>query len=234
MNGEGLLALQLLDSDLDQLAAQERRLPERAALAEAEAAKRSWQVERDAQAKVAEDAAATIARSEHESAALDTKRRRLEQQLKTIIAPREAEALMHEIATLQGQRNTLDDVELEAMEVQSGAEGAIAQLDERGPALVAAIAAARAALDSELARVAGERATLVERRDEARAAIDDAGRRAYDGLRERFGGVGVVRLHGRTCTGCHLDLSAGEADVVKSAPADVLPECPHCGRLIVR
>ena len=72
------------------------------------------------------------------------------------------------------------------------------------------------------------------RRDGARGQLSDADRTSYDALRERFGGVGVVRLHGRTCTGCHLDLSAGEADVVKSAPPDVLPECPHCGRVIVR
>ena len=42
-----------------------------------------------------------------------------EAQLKTVIAPREAEALMHELDTLAAQRDTLDDTELALLEEQS-------------------------------------------------------------------------------------------------------------------
>ena len=42
---------------------------------------------------------------------------RLNKQLKTVIAPREAEALQHEIATCTEQRSQLDDRELELMEL---------------------------------------------------------------------------------------------------------------------
>ena len=234
MNGPGLLALQLIDIDLDHLAALERRLPERAALDAAEAMHRTWRADRARLSTVADAAGASIARSEHDSGAIDTKRTRLEQQLKTIISPREAEALMHEIDRLKADRSALDDAELEAMEQQSDAEGAIHALDDEEPALLASVAAARAALDDALGHVAVDRQSLVERRADAEAELDAADIAIYADQRARFAGVGFVHLDGRRCIGCHLDLSAGEADVVKSSPPDVLPECPHCGRLIVR
>jgi uncharacterized protein len=55
----------------------------------------------------------------------------------------------------------------------------------------------------------------------------------YDRLRGQLG-VAVARLVGHRCDGCHLDLSPGEVDIVKDAPADELAECPQCNRLLVR
>lgn len=234
MNGPALLALQLVDTELDHLASLERRLPEKVAVDAAEGVHRTWRADRARLSAVVDEANAAIAKSEHESAQIDTKRVRLEQQLKTIIAPREAEALMHEIETLRGQRGALDDGELEAMEAQSEAEVAIALLDDQEPTLLAAVSEARAILDEAVAKVGGERGSLGSRRAEAEASLDPGDLATYASLRSRFHGVGFVHLDGRRCTGCHLDLSAGEADVVKWSPADTLPECPHCGRFIVR
>jgi len=56
----------------------------------------------------------------------------------------------------------------------------------------------------------------------------------YERLRSKLGGVGVARLDGRQCTGCHLDLSPGELDLVRHAADDELVECPQCSRLLVR
>ncbi|MEJ7721285.1 MAG: C4-type zinc ribbon domain-containing protein [Ilumatobacteraceae bacterium] len=41
-------------------------------------------------------------------------------------------------------------------------------------------------------------------------------------------------MNGRQCTGCHLDLSPGELDLVRHAAGDELVECPQCSRLLVR
>jgi predicted nucleic acid-binding Zn-ribbon protein len=47
--------------------------------------------------------------------------------------------------------------------------------------------------------------------------------------------VAAAALVGARCEGCHLDLSAGEVDVVKAAAAGNagVTECPNCGRLLV-
>ncbi|MGB8857761.1 MAG: C4-type zinc ribbon domain-containing protein, partial [Ilumatobacteraceae bacterium] len=56
----------------------------------------------------------------------------------------------------------------------------------------------------------------------------------YERVRKQFGGVGVARLEGSHCSGCHMDLSPRELDIVKAVPADTLAECPQCGRIMVR
>ncbi|MSW56328.1 MAG: hypothetical protein F2835_06115, partial [Actinobacteria bacterium] len=53
-------------------------------------------------------------------------------------------------------------------------------------------------------------------------------------IRGGEGGIGVARLQGATCMGCHISLAAAEVDVMKRMPAEELAYCPDCGRLLVR
>ncbi len=76
----------------------------------------------------------------------DTKKKRLDAQLKTVIAPREAEALMHEMSLLDEQRSAADDEELECMDALEAAETARATADAALTQAVADQAAAQAAL----------------------------------------------------------------------------------------
>jgi hypothetical protein len=234
MNGRALLEMQLVDTQLDRLAAERRRLPERSALATATAALTAWTAEQARLQSVVEAATEEIAVAESEGAALDAKRARLEAQLKSVSTERQAEALTHEIDAIKSHHSDLDDRELAAMEAQGDAEAALIALDERHAEIVAAVDAATADLDRVLSRLSAEEATLNERRAAADSGLQPDERSLYAALRTRFGGMGIVQLDGRRCPGCHLDLSATEADQVHHTPPDELPECPHCGRLIVR
>jgi predicted nucleic acid-binding Zn-ribbon protein len=233
VNGQALLALQLLDSQLDALDGRRRRLAERAAVEAAATAHAAHVAERARWQTIREEAERSIERAEEDGAALDTKQRRLEAQLKTVIAPREAEALMSEIATLKAKHDELDDVELAAMEQQSEAETALAELAALEPPLLDALAEARSALAAAEAAVDAEATTVRAQRDEASAALDDGDRATYTALRSRFGGVAIAQLDRRSCTGCHVDLSPMELDRVKAAVDGELPECPNCSRLLV-
>jgi predicted nucleic acid-binding Zn-ribbon protein len=175
-----------------------------------------------------------ITEAERQGATLDAKRSRLDAQLRTVSNERQADALTHEIATLVQQHSELDDRELAAMEAQAEAEAALEELTSNRDRLAAAVDEATADLERALGRIAAEEAEVNRRRPDAVAALTDAELALYTTLRTRFGGVGITQLEGRRCGGCHLDLSATEADQVHRAPADELPECPHCGRLIVR
>jgi hypothetical protein len=234
MNGHALLEIQLVDTQLDQLAGERRRLQERTTLAAATAALTAWTTEQARLQSIVEAATEEIAAAEREGAALDAKQARLEAQLKSVSTQRQAEALTHEIDTIKSHHSDLDDRELAAMEAQGDAEAALIALDERHGDVLAAVDSATADLDQVLARLAAEEAALNERRTAADSALQPDERSTYAALRTRFGGMGIVQLDGRRCTGCHLDLSATEADQVHHAPPDELPECPHCGRLIVR
>jgi predicted nucleic acid-binding Zn-ribbon protein len=234
VNAHALLELQLLDTQLDQLAGERKRLPERAALAAATAQQSAWSAEESRLRGIIASATAEIADAERQGADLDAKRARLETQLRTVSTQRQADALTHEIEMIVQHHSDLDDSELAAMEAQGDAEAALVTLYERQDDVVGAVGLASTDLDRVLGRLDADEALLVARRAEADAALTDAERSLYVALRARFGGMGICQLEGRRCTGCHLDLSATESDEVRHAPPDELPECPHCGRLIVR
>ena len=75
---------------------------------------------------------------------------------------------------------------------------------------------------------------LREQREAVVAGLGAESTALYERVRKQFGGVGVARLEGSHCSGCHMDLSPRELDLVKAVPADTLAECPQCGRIIVR
>jgi uncharacterized protein len=235
VNGQALLALQLHDTHLDALDGRRKRLPERAAVASARAELAELAEERARLQSIVQAAATSIEQAEASGVDLDTKQRRLEAQLKTVIAPREAEALMHEIELLQSKHSELDDAELEAMERQGDAEAAMAELDAREPALLEAAAAADALLAQAEAAIAEEVAAITSQRAEAAASVTDSEMSLYTSMRARHGGMGIAQLERHTCTGCHVDLSQVEYErvVADTAASPELPECPHCARLLV-
>ena len=119
MLSDDLLELQRLDTALDQLGHRLATLPERAAADDAAAELRRNQARLARLDVRLGELSAAVERAEHDGAELTKHRGRLEAQLKTVIAPREAEALMHELDTLAAQRDTLDDTELALLEEQS-------------------------------------------------------------------------------------------------------------------
>ena len=234
MNGHALLQLQHLDSQLEQLVHRRSRLPEllaRDAAATALRAHRASIAAADARIAAAQR---VIEQCEHDGEDITKKRSRLEQQLKTVIAPREAEALMHEIATLNAKRGDVDEAELVAMEEVAAAEDAALSLGESTAALDAALADADGALAVAVVALDAEQAEAETQRTAAAAALTAAEMATYDRMKIQFKGVAVAKLEGMQCMGCHLDLSRAEVDEIKRLPSDVVPECPQCGRLLVR
>lgn len=228
-----ILDLQADDTLADQLRHRRQNLPQQDQLDTARAAHADWARRRDGLQRRLEELDAEIARSESESHEIDLHRTRLEKQLKTVIAPREAEALMHEIALLNERRSGLDDLELGALEEQAAVDDDLRAMSGEEAALAAAISeaeeiAARAAadIDSQLAEIAA-------RREERRATVDPGQLGRYDELRKHHV-VAAAGLNGTRCDGCHLDLSASELDEVRATARDRgLADCPHCGRLLV-
>ncbi|MCY7300139.1 MAG: C4-type zinc ribbon domain-containing protein [Ilumatobacteraceae bacterium] len=234
MNASAFLALQDIDTALDVITHKRPRLPELIAHQEATIALADLRT-RMATAQQRIDAAqASIEAAEHAAADLTKKRTRLEAQLKTVIAPREAEALMHEIETINGHRDLLDDEELAALEEQAACESTLLELFDSLAGHEGGVTTAKAELDAVHATVDAEVADLRQQRSDVVAALGPDSSALYERVRKQFGGVGVARLEGSHCSGCHMDLSPRELDIVKAVPADTLAECPQCGRIIVR
>lgn len=175
-----------------------------------------------------------IEQAEQASAKIDRKRAKLAAQLKTVIAPREAEALQHEIATLEQERNGLDDAELAALEEQSRIDDDLTEMLGQEESLREAFLAASAALTTAESDIDGELVRIQSRLDSLRSEVPSKILKRYDRLRAN-NVVAAATLSGSRCEGCHIDLSAKEVDDVREAAAkdDGVSECPQCGRLLV-
>jgi uncharacterized protein len=234
VNGEALWELQQVDTALHQLQRRLTKLPEAAEFDDAERRLAEHHGAIATAVKQLSDAENTIETLEHEADGLTAKRTRLEQQLKIVTETRQADALNHEIEILNTHRDELDDRELEAMEQQSNAEQRLAELAGNEDAVVAMREAAAAQLAVAKGTGADEEAGLTAKYDAARAVLTTEEAALYDTQRARHGGIGIARLVGLKCDGCHLDLSRAEVDNFKSLPADELVDCPQCGRVLVR
>jgi predicted nucleic acid-binding Zn-ribbon protein len=227
-----ILELQAADTMADQLRHRREHLPEREQLQASKNALVRWNEARMVTRKRVEELGAVIEQAEKDSRKIDEHLERLNKQMKTVIAAREAEALQHEIATLKQRRSELDDVELSALDDQTSVEAELqGLLDQEGVLTETYIAADKEATSAET-DIDGELARVAVRLDALRAAVDKKVLRRYDRLREQHL-IAAATLSGSRCDGCHLDLSPAEVDVVKdSAAKGGLADCPQCGRLL--
>lgn len=228
-----LLALQATDTERDQLTHRRDHSTLREQFQQRSDELREWERRRDGLREEIDALEREITADEQRDAELGVHRTRLESQLKTVIAPREAEALMHEIAGIEAQRDQLDSAELEALERQSTLDDDLTahlatEDDVRSAARLAG--EARAAEAAEIEQALTE---LSARRDAQRADIPDTLLSTYDRKRAALG-VAVAPLVGKQCQGCHLELSPAEIDQVRADAADSgVTDCPECGRLLI-
>ena len=184
----------------------------------------------DAEIVAANSEITKVDRFSHEH---DDKLIKLNKQLKTVIAPREAEALQHEIATVTSERSLLDDRELELMGVVEIAELKKNELSPLQATAKSVLAAATMALSSAKQKIDAEISALTEQRSAQALVVAPSLMATYEAKRKHRPDGAVCRLTGPTCGSCHLDISQGEINAMRLMPAEELPECPHCGSFIV-
>ena len=233
---EALLDVQDHDLAADQLRHRRSTLPERLALAELQAALARLDVELQELNGRLGELDRSQRRIEDEVAALAEKGQAENKRLYsgTVTSPRELQAMQEDIDGLARRQRVLEDEVLELMEAgeplredvdrieslreQHGAEAA--RLGE-------VLAAGEAEIDAELAVVLGER-------EKVAGDVPDELLATYEKLRVRLGGVGVARLEGIQCTGCHLSLPATEVDAIRRATPGNVVFHEECGRILVR
>jgi predicted nucleic acid-binding Zn-ribbon protein len=230
---ELLIQLQEVDTQIDQLTHRKGALPELATAQQHRQHLLKWESQRQQIDTRTSELEAAVEAAEQQAAELDMHKLRLSGQLKTVIAPREAEALQSEMRTLADRRDALDELELEAMEELSELEIHMAQLCDNEGSLRTELESAEAALELAQAEIAAQVQTLEAQRSELRLMVPAEILARYDHLRSHLG-VAVARLNGSRCEGCHMDLSPVEVDIVKAVPVTELAECPQCTRILVR
>lgn len=232
---DDLLSVQDLDLALDQLRHRRAHLPERAELAELE--RSSADLERQlseldaARAELAGRRATTeaeLAAAEERAAAIDKRLYGGE-----VTASRDLQAMATELEQTRSRASGLEDAVLQLLD---DTEPLDARADQLGASL-GSLSAARAAVAARLGQaerdIDAEIAGTQGRRAEAAAQVPDALLQTYERLRARLGGVGVARLVGDRCDGCHLTLSAVELDQIRHRPDAEVYTCEQCSRILV-
>ncbi|NDF67492.1 MAG: hypothetical protein EB142_06300 [Actinobacteria bacterium] len=225
---QSLLELQKIDTELLQLAHRVANLEERAVLTKAKAALATSHK----QHAIASD---ELASTKTEIDALEAANKKCEsqiakysQQLKTVIAPREAEALQHEIETVRAERGANDDQELLLLETTESLQTQLKRVAEQIAAQVVEVDSATASLNDAINSCDAQKNVLDERRAAVAGTIDAKMLKLYDIKRNKRATPAVADLHGSKCQSCHLDLSVVELSALKKLGADEIAECPNC------
>jgi uncharacterized protein len=230
-----LLAVQDLDTSVDQRKHRRRTLPERDQLAGFEAQLQTAADEaarigeqRDALAKRESEVEAELAATEQRAATVSRRLYGGE-----VSASRELQAMADDVENLKSRASELEDLGLVILEEREPLDARFGELDtqmtevdSRRQSVADAVAQAEAALDAEIAQ-------LEQDRGKAASAVPADLLANYERLRARLGGVGAARLVGNHCDGCHLTLSAAELDRIRRLGPGQVVTCEQCSRILV-
>jgi predicted nucleic acid-binding Zn-ribbon protein len=234
MDVKALHELQSIDTAIDQGRHAQATLPERVRHDDARARLGSLRakigdVRREQSAFESE-----LAAIERRAAELGNHKSRLEKQLKTVIAPREAEALQHEMTAIDVERGEGDDRGLELLESSARADADLSELMVRESEALALEADAARQLEAALIASRAILEDLERQRVDLVSRIAPSDVRDYERLRASHGGVAVAEIRHGVCGGCHMDISPSELDAIRRLSADAVAECPNCSRLLLR
>ena len=232
---QNLLALQDIDTQLDQARHRLEHLPERDRLTDLDRqgsdTNRRLAAAEAAAAEVASRQAATeaeLANAEERIAAIDKRLYSGE-----VTATKDLQAMTAEVDHLRTRASGLEDEVLGLLDEREPFDTEVEQLQASLVELGSSRSLVAAELESAVAVVDESITALTVSRDAAVLDVPGDLLATYDRLRSRLGGVGVARLVGNHCDGCHLTLSAVELDQLKHLPDGEVYSCEQCSRILV-
>jgi uncharacterized protein len=231
-----LVALQTLDTNIDQQRHRRLHLPERDELGALHREAAGLAARAAPLRSQCDDVARRQAEVEAELAATETRATAENRRLYSgeVRASRELQALAADVETLKARASDLEDQVIELLELREPLDAQIADLaaqiaaiEARARSAATGLASSEAVIDKELERLTAERA-----RTAVGIPADALG--TYDRLRARLDGIAVAHLIGNRCDGCHLTLPAVELDRIRHLPPEAVVTCDQCGRILVR
>jgi predicted nucleic acid-binding Zn-ribbon protein len=225
----GLYRLQQVDSQIDQVQSRLRAIRE---LLENDAELRAANEQAATAEQQLKDAEQLLSQAEQD---VHKQRIKLEQTEASLYGgqvhnPKELQDLQKDVASLKRHLETLEDRELEAMQVVETRE-ANSQIAK---AALARITASRGdqfreltleteTLNKDLERFSSERSAVIQ--DLAAQAIQ-----SYEQLRKQRRGIAVTTISDSSCAACGTTLTASQQQSARSTSQ--LYYCPSCGRIL--
>ena len=230
-----LLSLQEHDGALDRLRHRHQTLPERDALARAEATVAALDAEIRELTAQRDELAREEQKLDDEAKSLREKAKAVDKKMYSgeISSPKELQSMQADIDQMLRRSETLETTELELMEQREPIDASLVELDARRVALLADSADVRAVLAAAEQEIAAEAAVERAARDAIAIELDAALLADYERVRAHNGGAGAARLVGSTCQGCHLTIPATEVALIKKSPDGTISHCDNCGAILV-
>ncbi len=230
-----LLDLQKVDAEIDLLNHRAKNLPEHSQITELEAVKQSSDSELGLVSIDEADVKREVAKADADAEQVRTRKTRDEVRLASGQgSAKDLEHLQHELVSLSRRVNDLEEIELEIMmrldEFTSKANEyrvIIADTDAKLEVLTAS-------RDKQLSELAVNVKNLKEERGTIAGKIAAEFLALYEKLRASNEGVGAAAIVRKRCSGCHLDLTAIDAEKFKQAPVDEVLRCEECRRILIR
>jgi predicted nucleic acid-binding Zn-ribbon protein len=233
---EQLLTVQEADTRLDQLAHRRDGLPERRQIAEADQVLATVDGQIEAQRATVDERRRAQRRVEDELAAQETRAKQIDTKLYggTVSAARELQDLQGELDLVHQHISKIEDDGLVALDQLDQAQARLDELEAMRTEIIARRAQAETGLTVAAAEIDAESDGVRAARTAAIDGVPEELVAEYERLRATLGGVGIARLVGSQCEGCHLNLSAVELDRIRHLDDDEPVHCEECGRLLVR
>jgi predicted nucleic acid-binding Zn-ribbon protein len=232
---ESLLALQDRDGALDRLVHRRRTLPERETLIRGEAAAGALATRIGGVTSRRDELAHEERRLDDEASSLRSKAAEVEAKMYsgTVSSPRELQAMQADVDQLRRHERALESRELELMEALEPVDRELGELEAQRSAVTAEVEGVRATLDRAEAAIDREMAEEQKARDAIAGSLDPSLVAEYERRRSHAHGVGVARLVGNTCQGCHLTIPSTEVERIRRAPEGSIAFCDNCGCILV-
>jgi uncharacterized protein len=172
--------------------------------------------------------------TELEMKSLQEKRDRFQKQLYSgaVSNPRQLSDLQNEVQMLEREIRKVEDRDLELMETLETLRGEIAAREARQRELQGQLVEVKAAYADAGARLKTELAALEASRAETAQGLTGSLLKRYDQIRVRSANLGLVKIIGKDCPGCHVSLPSDTLKALKSGRG--LQSCESCGRILYR
>jgi predicted nucleic acid-binding Zn-ribbon protein len=230
-----LLDVQAHDTKLAQLAHRRRTLPELAQIADLEARIASLDSRLVLARSKVGDAERAVAKAEADVEVVRSRARRNQQRLDAGQgAPKELQAMQHELESLAHRQSVLEDEELEVMESLESAQQEVTTLEADRATALASLQDAAGRRDAVFGQLDDDQRTTGQARASAAAGLPAELLALYERVAGANGGVGAARLHQRRCEGCRLELTAADIGRIRAAAQDAVIRCEECGRILIR